>query len=78
MKKMIMGVIFLWVVALILLLVVVFSGGLGSCDGSVSDDTTTGISDETTPVTTAPAKPQEPVYDTDDGWGPLIPMKPVK
>ena len=70
MKKMIL--------ALALLLVVVFSVVSCSCDGSVSDETTAGDSGATAPVTTAPAKPNEPVYDTDDGWGPLVPMKPVK
>ncbi len=72
MKKMILALVLLWVV--------VFSVVSCSCDCPFQDcaETTAGDTSATAPVTTTPVKPNEPVYDTDEGWGPLVPMKPVK
>lgn len=59
------------IVALMLLAVLAVSVVACSCGG----EEPVGGTKESTSVTTTERKPKEPIYDTDDSWGPLIPMK---
>ena len=56
--------------ALLLLAVLVVSVVACSCGEEVLSD---GTKDSMS-VTTTDVKSKEPIYDTDDSWGPLIPM----
>ena len=53
------------IIALMLLLVLVAS--VVSCG---KDETISTTTEESIAL-------KEPIYDTDDGWGPLVPMQPV-
>ena len=64
------------IVALLLLFVLVLSVVSCSCDCPFQDcaETTAGDTTKTPAETTSFWDNKEPVYDTDERWGPLIPM----
>ncbi|MBR6767879.1 MAG: hypothetical protein IKM34_00110 [Clostridia bacterium] len=59
------------IVALMLLFVLVLSVVSCSCG---KEEPSANDTKNSTSVTTTNSKPREPIYDTDDSWGPLIPM----
>ena len=65
------------IVTLVLLLVVVLSVVSCSCG---TEEVTTTAADNTavsTPDTIENSTNREPIYDTDGGWGPLVPLQPI-
>lgn len=64
------------IVTLVLLLVVVLS--VVSCSCGTEEVTTTGDNTAvSTPDTNQNGSNREPIYDTDGGWGPLVPLQPI-
>lgn len=67
------------IVALVLLFVLVVSVVSCSCDCPFQDCAETTADTTKTPAETSSAVTgRKPIYDTDERWGDLIPMKPVK